>query len=253
MERVKNVLNFKKRSRIAIVAVVGLAAVLAVGFACGKGSNDLVEFGNPPDSYARIFWGERIYEPYANAAENDFYNRHRGKQMGHMSDRDLKVFELKGYAASEWLAWFAYGEVTLYKNVVVKEIPGELLVLRLAGRLSMSEPLKVIRVISGRTEETTFATYADMYAAIEWIRGLKLVREAFETGRTPGNDSEGGETYVFDNGHDSMRYVKNGPDSVYVNYNADWYKVENPSDPPMGNSRRMEFTSGFLFSQNIYE
>jgi hypothetical protein len=45
--RVKNVLNFKKRSRAAIAAAVALAAVLAAGLACSRGSG---EEGRPKDA-----------------------------------------------------------------------------------------------------------------------------------------------------------------------------------------------------------
>ncbi|MGF7141631.1 beta-lactamase regulating signal transducer with metallopeptidase domain [Anaerotaenia torta] len=60
-ERIKNVLNFKKPSRVVVAAAVTLAAVLSVGFAVNRGSDAMnpvkgETYDFPDENYNRVFF-----------------------------------------------------------------------------------------------------------------------------------------------------------------------------------------------------
>jgi len=107
-ERVKNVLNFKKTSRVIIVAAIALVAVLSVGFAVNKAvSQSLVEMKmvyeeNPAFFFKdmKLVWDDTIYyvTPMSNTG--------RGMEIGYATDENStwRIYELKGYGRDYLLA-----------------------------------------------------------------------------------------------------------------------------------------------------
>ena len=209
-----------------------LAAALVISLAgCVPlfGYSDLIEMEADLGRLDGIQWNENTYNTFANASYNNFYNRNRGSQIGFIAgDKALKIFELKGYDASEWFAFFMYGEVTLYKNDRVTDIPGELLTLRLSTMLPVDMVLEITHILSGQSTEHTVT---EIYPIVDWVSGLSLTKETFEPGNTPG-DHDGQEVFVFQNSMIETAYVKLGGNESYIRYGSDWYSVKNPSDPP---------------------
>ena len=64
-----------------------------------------------------------------------------------------------------------------------------------------------------------------------WALALDLTAESFPEGETPG-DRDGGSGYTFQLGGHSFSYILTGADN-YVLLGDTWYRVENPSDPPL--------------------
>ena len=64
-----------------------------------------------------------------------------------------------------------------------------------------------------------------------WALALDLTAESFPEGETPG-DRDGGSGYTFQLGGQSFSYILTGADN-YVLLGDTWYRVENPSDPPL--------------------
>lgn len=86
-----------------------------------------------------------------------------------------------------------------------------------------SEEIKC-QVYSGGTE-TEYAINDDV---IEWYYSLKL--NACEQ----PEDVEGAEAYSFEvNSEMVVIYQDRGSDEAYVIYNGNWYRVINPSTPPL--------------------
>lgn len=68
-----------------------------------------------------------------------------------------------------------------------------------------------------------------------WADGLEYEHKVFEKGNTPG-DAEGGEVYSFElmeGDFPGFSYYIGGPDNCYLVMEGEWYKVSNPSNPPM--------------------
>ena len=64
-----------------------------------------------------------------------------------------------------------------------------------------------------------------------WALALDLTAESFPEGEAPG-DRDGGSGYTFQLGGQSFSYILTGADA-YVLLGDTWYRVENPSDPPL--------------------
>ena len=107
-ERVKNVLNFKKPSRVIIVAAVALVAVLSVGFAVNRIVNaPLIEmkivYEENPAYFLKdmkLIWDDTIYHV------TPMNNIGRGKEIGYATDEDStwRIYELNGYGHDYLLA-----------------------------------------------------------------------------------------------------------------------------------------------------
>ncbi len=107
-ERVKNVLNFKKPSRVIIVAAVALAAVLSVGFAVNRIVNTppfemkMVYEENPAFFLKdmKLIWDDAIYHV------TPMNNTGRGKEIGYATDEysTWRIYELNGYDRDYLLA-----------------------------------------------------------------------------------------------------------------------------------------------------
>lgn len=100
-ERIKNILNFRKPSRMIIVAAVALAAVLSVGFAVNRIVNapliemEIVYEENPAFFLKdmKLIWDDTIY--YVTQMNNTG----RGKEIGYATDEysTWRIYELNGY------------------------------------------------------------------------------------------------------------------------------------------------------------
>ena len=74
-----------------------------------------------------------------------------------------------------------------------------------------------------------------------WALALDLTAESFPEGETPG-DRDGGSGYTFQLGGQSFSYILTGADN-YVLLGDTWYRVENPSDPPLSVPGAPELTA----------
>lgn len=107
-ERIKNVLNFRKPSRVIIVAAVALAAVLSIGFAVNRAINEpLIEMkmvyeDNPAFFFKdmKLIWDDTVYHV------TPISRTERGKEIGYATDEysTWRIYELKGYGRDYLLA-----------------------------------------------------------------------------------------------------------------------------------------------------
>lgn len=80
------------------------------------------------------------------------------------------------------------------------------------------------QVYSGGTEKE-YVINADV---IEWYYNLKL------NARDQPEDVDGAEAYSFEvNSEMVITYQSRGSDEAYIIRNGNWYKVTNPSTPPL--------------------
>lgn len=94
--------------------------------------------------------------------------------------------------------------------------------------------VEITHMVSGTASQWT-ADSDELEALKEWISGLDYRVIQFEEGNSPG-DGDGGEVYDFDMtdaDHPGISYVINGPDKCYLLMDGNWYRVSNPSDPPV--------------------
>lgn len=85
-------------------------------------------------------------------------------------------------------------------------------------------------------QETPFEIGSESYdpndtstlSVIKWFYDLKL------TACNEPEAVEGGESYHFDvKGESAFTYVDRGGDETYIVVSSNWYKVKNPSTPPI--------------------
>jgi beta-lactamase regulating signal transducer with metallopeptidase domain len=169
-ERVKNVLNFRKPSRIIVVAAIALAAALTIGFAVNGTA--------------------------------------RAKPVVIEDSSGAQIFELDADNG---------GKMTLYTDAITQ--------------------MRVTHVIRGESTGYGIADKTSIADICDWVGGLSIKREYFADGQTPGN-SDGGEGYSFKvDGRDGLvglfAYGIYGSGECYVICGGTWYKVKNPSDPPI--------------------
>ena len=74
-----------------------------------------------------------------------------------------------------------------------------------------------------------------------WALALDLTAESFPEGETPG-DRDGGSGYTFQLEDKSFSYILAG-DEAYILLEDAWYRVENPSDPPLSVPGEPELTA----------
>lgn len=135
-ERVKRVLNFKKPSRVIIVAAIALVAVLSVGFACSRsGSRDLIEFEvifNDVTEHNRSIQfkhGDTLYTDYIVNGELQNADGTRGlNEVGYALDDfgKYRIFERDGYSINEFIIVQDYGfmnPATIYVGNKMPPIP----------------------------------------------------------------------------------------------------------------------------------
>lgn len=73
----------------------------------------------------------------------------------------------------------------------------------------------------------------------EWCNGLSLEHVTFDEGKSPG-DEEGGESFWFESGDGSFpefSYIISGPERHYVTKDGEWYRVKDPSRPPIDGTK----------------
>jgi len=107
-ERIKNVLKFKKPSRVMIIASLILVAVLGVSLAANRIFNppliemEIIRVDNPASFFKemRLIWDDAVY----HVVPMD--NPQRGKQIGYARDENStwRIYELKGYPHDYLLA-----------------------------------------------------------------------------------------------------------------------------------------------------
>jgi beta-lactamase regulating signal transducer with metallopeptidase domain len=87
---------------------------------------------------------------------------------------------------------------------------------------------------SGQTERVGLRDDEAVRTLAGWVGSFKLEHKDFAVGQIPG-DSDGGEVWSFDvNGINGLFvYYKGGAEDCYIIYNGEWYKVQNPADPPI--------------------
>ena len=73
----------------------------------------------------------------------------------------------------------------------------------------------------------------------EWCDGLSLEHVTFDEGKSPG-DEDGGESFLFksdDGSFPEFSYIISGPDRHYVTKDDEWYRVKDPSRPPVSDTK----------------
>ena len=84
-------------------------------------------------------------------------------------------------------------------------------------------------------------TAAELEELETWALALELTEQSFPEGESPG-DRDGGSGYTFQLGGQSFSYILTGADN-YVLLGDTWYRVENPSDPPLSVPGAPELTA----------
>jgi hypothetical protein len=111
--RTENVLNFKKRSRVVILATVALAVGLVVGWAASLAAREpLIEMevthkDNPAYWFKtmQLKWDKTIYYDITASWANPL---NRGNEIGYAQDENStnwRIFELHGYSRDYLLAY----------------------------------------------------------------------------------------------------------------------------------------------------
>lgn len=104
-ERIKNVLNFKKASRLVIIVSVALVAIISLGFAVNKAFKEplikmeIIYKKNPAHLFSdiQLIWNETVYYNIDSTWSKPI---NRGNEIGYAHDEngtDWRIFELKGY------------------------------------------------------------------------------------------------------------------------------------------------------------
>ena len=96
----------------------------------------------------------------------------------------------------------------------------------------------VSHALSGHFSEFD-AVGGELNALTEWLDGLLLTRVTFDDGASPA-DNDGGEAFWFeseDGSFPEFSYIISGPDIHYVAKDGEWYRVHNPSPPPVGDKK----------------
>lgn len=103
------------------------------------------------------------------------------------------------------------------------------------------ESLTVTHLSSG-TEKVFTLEGIELDALKDWASSLSFREKVtFQDGNYPGQNEEGGELYLFQfNGNDSSLSYRNFGDCYFV-VGEDWYLVSNPSNPPIGNTDKLEY------------
>lgn len=156
-ERVKNVLKFKKHSRIIIILAVALAAALGVGFAVSRASRDrepLIEMTitdkeNPAFWFTemKLNWGDRVYHV---ASMRD---PQRGREIGYARDEvsEWRIYEIEGYSRDEYLLAVESEDVWRVMSVYPPEEPVKQYILENATRKQQMERLLSVSLYADGT------------------------------------------------------------------------------------------------------
>jgi hypothetical protein len=208
--RVKNVLNFKKSSRITIVAAVALAVVLTVGFAV--------------NSESRLFpmtMDTAMREPHFAETVTAVYDRSVLVSVNADEDDD------EAYDASQ--------PPESAPRLALLGISTDVKMMSLKDRAV--DKVVVEHAQFEQTARNELQNSEDVRALAKWLNALKLERKEFAAGQSPG-DREDGEFWSVTvdgiNGRSGLfGYGDYGNGACYALYNSEWYYVQNPSDPPM--------------------
>jgi beta-lactamase regulating signal transducer with metallopeptidase domain len=97
--------------------------------------------------------------------------------------------------------------------------------------------MRVLHITGGQSTGYGIADKMSIARIGDWVGDLSVEREYFAYGQTPG-DSEGGEVYDFTaddgSGFAGLFFYGNyGSGKCYIVCDDVWYKVKNPSDPPL--------------------
>jgi hypothetical protein len=251
-ERLGAIMKSKKRTRVAVIvsAAVICVAVLAVcALGAGSGSNSQLSFSSAKTQSVtfangtnggRYFIDDDLTAQFLVQTINDFKFRRSQKlepstgwEIG--IDIDLAegsseriVMREDGIAYRGYL--YANGKENALYAFSKLLITDRIECLHFIGGQSK---LYIFEADTGRSDELDVAVRNTSFLKlVKWLWGLRINRVNFVEGQSPG-DGDGGEVYSLDNGYGEVSYVKNGADDCFVLYGGDWYKVQNPSDPPL--------------------
>lgn len=77
---------------------------------------------------------------------------------------------------------------------------------------------------------------ADIEELKMWVEQLSLEHKSFKEGEAPNERLAGGISYEFNFNEGTLSFGYSYIDAAYIWYNGEWYEIQNPSDPPVGNS-----------------
>lgn len=107
---------------------------------------------------------------------------------------------------------------------------------RRPGAAYIPEEVVSVEVSHAHGEMVTWkVTGGELDALRAWVNGLRYHPVVFAEGETPG-DADGGENYSFTDTEGNVTdfsYVMNGGDENYLLTEGNWYRVDNPSPPPV--------------------
>ena len=92
--------------------------------------------------------------------------------------------------------------------------------------------INVTHRIGGTEEKMEIIKRDSINKITEWFNALSLKLQKFHEGNSPG-DLNSGEVYSFEIENNSFAYIVNGQTECYILYGREWYKVNNPSMPPI--------------------
>ncbi len=156
-ERVKNVLKFKKHSRIIVILAVALAAALSLGFAVNRAVRDrepLIEMTitdeeNPAFWFTemKLNWGERVYHVVSMP------DPQRGREIGYARDTasEWRIFEIEGYSRDEYLLAVESEDVWRVMSVYPPEEPIKQYVLENATEIQRATRLLSVSLYADGT------------------------------------------------------------------------------------------------------
>ena len=153
-ERIKNVLNFKKPSRIFIAAAVMLMLVLSAGFAVNRAADEpLIEmqmiYEENPAHFLKdmkLIWGDTVY--YVTPMNNTG----QGREIGYATDEisTWRIYELRGHGRDYLLA-VESEDVWRVMSVYPPEAPWRQYILENATERQRMERLLSVTLFSDGT------------------------------------------------------------------------------------------------------
>jgi hypothetical protein len=97
--------------------------------------------------------------------------------------------------------------------------------------------IDVFQVINGESNRWSVADKNEIVSFAQWVENLILEKAVFDDGYSPGdNESDYGYIFRTSFGGRLFEYDQYSGGESYVYFGGDWYRVTNPSLPPLSES-----------------